>query len=359
MRLSSKTPLSGHGAISNPDSRFLKQTRSADESAEDWAWEDEATTVKTEVTYERAKTIIRYNQSPDIPFDRSVNAYRGCQHGCSYCYARPTHEYLGLSAGLDFETKIVVKENAAERLRQELSRPNYRPAPLALGANTDPYQPLEKTQLVTRQILEVLAEFNHPVMITTKGSLIARDIDLLDYMAAKNLVSVMISIGTLEPEIARRMEPKAAAPHRRLTIIRQLSEAGIPVGVIVAPIIPALTDQDLENILLLAKQSGASMASYIFLRLPLTVKEVFVEWLETHYPDRAKHVMSLIRQSRGGRENVSNFGERMEGEGVFADLIKQRFNRAHKRLGFVDYFPLDTSLFRPPKPENRQMDMFD
>ena len=359
MRLSSKTPLSGHGAISNPDSRFLKQTRSADESAEDWAWEDEATPVKTEVTVERASTIISYNQSPDIPFDRSVNAYRGCQHGCSYCYARPTHEYLGLSAGLDFETKIVVKENAVELLRHELSKPNYRPAPLALGANTDPYQPLEKTQLVTRQVLEVLAEFNHPVMITTKGSLIARDIDLLDSMAAKNLVSVMISIGTLEPEIARRMEPKAAAPHRRLTIIRQLSEAGIPVGVIVAPIIPALTNQDLEKIMQLAKQSGACMASYIFLRLPLTVKEVFVEWLENHYPDRAKHVMSLIRQSRGGRENVSNFGERMEGEGVFADLIKQRFNRAHKRLDFVDYFPLDTSLFRPPKPENRQMDLFD
>ena len=359
MRLSSKTPLSSHGAISNPDSRFLKQTRSAETFAEDWDWEDETTAIKTEVTVEQAKTIISYNQSPDIPFDRSVNAYRGCQHGCSYCYARPTHEYLGLSAGLDFETKITVKENAAELLRHELSRPNYRPAPLALGANTDPYQPLERQQQITRQLLDVLAEFRHPVMITTKGSLIARDMDLLAAMAQDNLVSVMISIASLEPELARRMEPKAAAPQRRLALIRQLSEAGIPTGVIVAPVIPAFTDKDIEKILHHAKANGACMASYVFLRLPHGVKDIFGEWLQTNYPDRAKHVMSLVRQSRGGRENVSNFGERMEGEGVFADLIKQRFNKAHQRLGFLDHFPLETRLFRPPKPENRQMDMFD
>ncbi len=295
MRLSGKAPLLGHGARSNPDSRFNQLTRSTEALPGDEAWEDLASVIKTEVSFEQAKSIISHNQSPDIPFDRSVNAYRGCQHGCIYCYARPTHEYLGFSTGLDFETKIVVKKNAAERLRHELSRPAYRPAPLALGANTDPYQPLEQKQRVTRRVLEVLAEFNHPVMITTKGSLIARDIDLLAAMAEKNLVSVMISIATLEPEIARRLEPKAASPLRRMAIVRQLSAAGIPVGVIVAPIIPALTDQDIEKVLSLAKESGACMASYVFLRLPLGVKDLFVEWLEANYPDRAKHVMSLVR----------------------------------------------------------------
>ena len=359
MRLSGKAPLLGHGARSNPDSRFNQLTRSAEVLAGDEAWEDESCAIKTEVSFEQAKSIISHNQSPDIPFDRSVNAYRGCQHGCIYCYARPTHEYLGFSAGLDFETKIVVKENAAERLRHELSRPAYRPAPLALGANTDPYQPLEQKQRVTRRVLEVLAEFNHPVMITTKGSLIARDIDLLAAMAEKNLVSVMISIATLEPEIARRLEPKAASPLRRMAIVRQLSAAGIPVGVIVAPIIPALTDQDIEKVLSLAKESGACMASYVFLRLPLGVKDLFVEWLEANYPDRAKHVMSLVRQSRGGHENVSNFGERMIGEGIFADMIKQRFTTTCSRLRFVQPEPLNISLFSPPKPVKPQMDMFD
>ena len=359
MRLSSKTPLSRHGACSNPDSRFLKLTRSAEVWLGEEEWEVDTAAIKTELSFEQAKSIISYNQSPDIPFDRSVNAYRGCQHGCIYCYARPTHEYLGLSAGLDFETKIVVKDNAAERLRQELSRPNYRPAPLALGANTDPYQPLEQKQRVTRQVLEVLAEFKHPVTITTKGALISRDIDLLACMAENNLVRVMISIATMEPEIARRLEPKAASPLRRMAIVSQLSEAGIPTGVIVAPIIPALTDQDIEKVLKLAKQSGACMASYVFLRLPLGVKDLFVEWLEANYPDRATHVMSLVRQSRGGHENVSNFGERMIGEGIFADMIKQRFRKAHARLGFLENIPLSLDLFSPPKPVKPQMDMFD
>ncbi len=359
MRLSSKTPLSGHGARSNSDSRFLKQTRDPAAFPEDGVWEDEPAAIKTEVSRETAKSIISRNQSPDIPFDRSVNAYRGCQHGCVYCYARPTHAYLGLSPGLDFETKIVVKANAAELLRQELSRPGYRPAPLALGANTDPYQPLERTQQVTRRILEVLAEFQHPVTITTKGSLITRDIDLLASMAAKNLVRVMISIASLEPEIARRLEPRAATPMRRMATLRQLSEAGIPTSVIVAPIIPALTDGDIEKILRLAKESGACMAAYVFLRLPLEVKDLFIEWLEAHYPDRAAHVMSLVRQSRGGRENVSDFGTRMEGEGVYADMIKQRFLLACRRLGFQQDTPLDVGLFSPPKTIKRQMDLFD
>jgi len=357
MRLTSKTPLPSRGACSNPDSRFLRQTRSPE--ASDWAFEDEPAEPETEVSFETAQTIISRNQSPDIPFDRSVNAYRGCQHGCAYCYARPTHAYMGLSPGLDFETKIIAKHNAAERLRHELSRPGYQPAPLALGANTDPYQPLERKLRLTRQILEVLAEFRHPVTITTKGALIARDIDLLAGMAAQNLVRVMVSIACLEPELARRLEPQAATPTRRLAVVRQLSEAGIPVGVIVAPVIPALTDQDIEKVLALAKASGASMASYVFLRLPLEVRDLFVEWLKVHYPDRAGHVMSLVRQSRGGRENVSAFGERMEGVGVFADMVRQRFSAACRRLGFQDDAPLDCSLFIQPKPVKGQMDLFD
>ena len=357
MRLTSKTPLSSHGACSNPESRFLKQTRSPEMADE--AWEDEPAALKTEVSFETAKSIISHNQSPDIPFDRSVNAYRGCEHGCVYCYARPTHAYLGLSPGLDFETRIVVKENAAERLRHELSKPGYRPAPLALGANTDPYQPLERQQRLTRRILEVLAEFKHPVTITTKGSLIARDIDLLASMAEQDLVRVMVSIASLEPEIARRLEPRAAASMRRMAMVRQLSEAGIPTGVIVAPIIPALTDGDIEKVLRLAKESGACMASYVFLRLPLEVRDLFVEWLEAHYPDRAAHVMSLVRQSRGGRENVSNFGARMEGEGVFADMIRQRFVNTCRRLGFGEDRPLRVDLFSPPRPDTGQLDLFD
>ena len=359
MRLSSKTPLPSHGARSNADSRFNRQTRSDEALPGDGDWERDAAQIKTEITVEVAKSIISYNQSPDIPFDRSINAYRGCQHGCSYCYARPTHAYLGLSPGVDFETKIIVKANAAEVLRKELSRPGYRPAPLALGANTDPYQPVEQQQQVTRRILEVLAEFRHPVMITTKGALIARDIDLLAAMAQDHLVSVMVSIASLEPEIARRMEPKAASPQRRLNLIRQLSAAGIPTGVIIAPIIPALTDHDIEKVLQLAKQSGACMASYVFLRLPLEVRDIFVEWLEAHYPDRARHVLSLVRQSRGGKDNVAEFGERMDGVGVFADMIKQRFSKAHTRLGFQQPKPLNISRFSPPKPVKPQMDMFD
>lgn len=358
MRQTSKTPLSGHGARSNPDSRFLEHTHSSESSQIDPEW-DGAKPPKTAISVETAKSIVSYNDSPDIPFDRSVNFARGCQHGCIYCYARPSHAYVGLSPGLDFETKIIVKENAAELLRKELGKPGYRPAPLALGANTDPYQPLEQKWQVTRGILEVLAEFNHPVMITTKGSLIERDIELLAAMAEKNLVRVMISIATLEPEIARRLEPKAAAPKRRVEILRALSQAGIPAGVIVAPIIPALTDQDLEKVLEAAWRAGAKTASHVFLRLPMEVKGLFVEWLEAHYPDRAAHVMSLVRQSRGGRENVSAFGERMEGTGVFADMIRQRFANTRRRLGYQSEIPMNLDLFGPPKRGNRQLDMFD
>jgi DNA repair photolyase len=359
MRLTSKAPLASHGAISNPKPRFLQHSRSAEEFAEDVADELDLPAVKIELTRELAKSIISYNQSPDVPFDRSVNAYRGCEHGCIYCYARPTHAYLGLSPGLDFETKIVAKENAPELLRQALSQPGYQPAPLALGSNTDPYQPQEQQLGLTRRILEVLAEFKHPVAITTKGSLISRDIELLAAMARDNLVRVMISIATLDTEMARRLEPRAASPKRRLAIVRQLTEAGIPTGVIVAPIIPVLTDHDMEKILQLARQHGAQTAEYVFLRLPLEVNELFIEWLQAHYPGRATHVMSVLRQSRGGKDNVSTFGERMRGEGVFADMIRQRFLKSTHRLGYAVDQPLNTGLFSPPKTLRHQMDMFD
>jgi DNA repair photolyase len=359
MRLSSKTPLSGHGARSNPGSRFLKHTRTSEWSQLEADGEAVPAPLKPSLSVELAKSVVTYNQSPDIPFDRSVNFARGCEHGCVYCYARPTHAYLGLSPGLDFETKIFVKENAAELLRRELARPGYRPAPLALGANTDPYQPFEQKWRLTRRILEVLAEFNHPVMITTKGALIERDIELLSGMAAKGLARVAISIASLEPEIARRLEPRAAAPGRRLEVLRRLNAAGVPAGVIVAPVIPALTDQDLEKVLRAAREAGADTASYVFLRLPLEVRDLFVEWLEAHYPGRAAHVMSLLRQSRGGRDNVSAFGERMEGTGVFAELIRQRFAVAYRRLGFQDAPPLRVDLFGPPASGRRQLDLFD
>lgn len=359
MRLKSKTPLSGHGARSNPVSRFLKYARSQELSQIDAAWDDVSMAPKTEIFVESAKSVISFNDSPDIPFDRSVNFARGCQHGCIYCYARPTHAYLGLSPGLDFETKIIIKENAAEQLRHELSRPQYRPAPLALGANTDPYQPLEQRLGLTRRILEVLAEFEHPVTITTKGSLIERDLDILAPMAEKNLVRVMISLATLEPEVARRLEPRAAAPWRRLSTLATLSTAGIPSGVIVAPVIPALTDPDIERVLGAAREAGATLASYVFLRLPLEVGDLFVEWLEANYPDRASHVMSLIRQSRCGLEYDSKFGRRMEGEGVFAEMIRQRFTKTCRRLGYAEDTPLNSSLFRHPVRKTRQLDMFD
>jgi DNA repair photolyase len=359
MRLKSKTPLSGHGAHSNPDSRFSKHTRSPEHAQPDPGALDGRAVRKTELLRETAKSIISHNDSPDIPFDRSVNFVRGCEHGCIYCYARPTHAYLGLSPGLDFETRIIVKENAAELLRKELARPSYTPAPLALGANTDPYQPLEQKLRLTRRILQVLAEFNHPVTITTKGSLVERDIDILTPMAEKNLVRVMLSIATLDPEIARRLEPRAAAPHRRIAAIRRLSEAGIPTGVIVAPIIPALTDQDIERVLQAAREAGATMASYVFLRLPLEVRDLFVEWLEAQYPERARHVMSLVRQSRGGQDNDARFGQRMEGTGVFANLVAQRFRMAARRLGFRESDePLNCELFCQPGIGPKQMDLF-
>jgi DNA repair photolyase len=353
-------PLKGRGAASNRAPRFDAWTREVDGEFVDAALDDELPPdPRTSVTEETARTIVSRNQSPDVPFDQSVNPYQGCEHGCSYCYARPTHAYLGLSPGLDFETRLYAKTNAAELLAKELSRPGYVPSSIALGANTDPYQPVERRLEVTRSILRVLAEFNHPVGITTKSALVERDVDILQPMAAKGLVRVFISITTLDHAIARRMEPRASAPARRIEAIRRLSAAGIPVGVLVAPVVPALTDQDLEAVLEAARSAGAGSAGYVLLRLPLEVRDLFVDWLEAHYPLRAKHVMSLVQQMRQGRDNDPAFGRRMRGTGPFAELVRQRFDIACRRLQLNarDLSPV-TSLFAVPGPAPGQLALF-
>ncbi|SPE32021.1 MoaA/nifB/pqqE family protein [Burkholderiales bacterium] len=370
--------LKGRGARSNRDSRFadatheldpeyLEQSRTAERGelppvAAEPDPDDAppaAAAIKTCVTHERARTIISRNQSPDIPFDRSVNPYRGCEHGCVYCYARPTHSYLGLSPGLDFETRLFAKQNAAELLERELRRPGYTPAMLALGANTDPYQPIEKDLRITRSVLEVLAAFGHPVAITTKSALVLRDLDLLGPMAQQGLVRVLISIGTLDRTIARTLEPRASTPARRLEAIRTLAQAGIPAGVIVAPVIPALTEQDMEAVLEAAAAAGARHASYVSLRLPLEVRDLFLEWLREFAPLRAAHVMSRVRQMRGGRDNQSEFGTRMEGTGIFATLLRQRFALACRKWQLErDYPPLDCSRFRVPQSPGPQQLLF-
>ena len=302
--------------------------------------------------------IIARNDSPDVPFDRSINPYRGCEHGCVYCYARPSHAHLGLSAGLDFETRIFVKADAARLLQEELARPGYACRPISLGANTDPYQPLERRLGVTRSILEVLAEARHPVSIVTKSALVCRDLDLLAAMARDRLASVYVSITTFDRHLARTLEPRASAPHRRLEAVRALASAGVPAGVMVAPIIPALTDPEIETILEAAAAAGASSAGYVLLRLPHEVKELFAAWLEAHVPGRARHVLSLVRQCREGRLNDRAFGSRMRGQGVFAELIAQRFRKAVHRLGLDRrQLPQRTDLFRPPATDG-QLDLF-
>ena len=287
----------------------------------------------TTVTVQLAKSIISRNDSPDLPFSQSINPYYGCEHGCSYCYARPSYAYWGLSPGLDFETKLFAKPNAAELLRKELSRPGYQCSSISLGANTDPYQPAEREWKITRSILEVCAEFNQPVGIVTKNALVERDIDILAAMAGKGLAKVFISCASLDADLARKLEPRASAPYRRIEAIKRLAEAGIPVGVITAPVIPMINDSGLEAALTAAHQAGATEASYVLIRLAHELKELFKDWLATHFPERAEHVMSLIRQSRGGRENAPRFGHRMKGEGAFADLIALRFKNTCKRLG--------------------------
>ncbi|UVA81229.1 PA0069 family radical SAM protein [Pandoraea commovens] len=324
----------GRGATANLESRFSAFRRESDETRHesDAAQECEVKFV-TQVALENARTIMSRNTSADIPFDRSINPYRGCEHGCTYCFARPTHAYLGLSPGLDFETRLYAKHNAAERLDAELRKRGYQPALLALGANTDPYQPIEREYGITRSVLEVLERFGHPVGITTKSALVTRDIDILSRMAARGLARVFISVGTLDADIARKMEPRANTPSRRIDAIRKLTDAGIPTGVIVAPIVPALTDFDIERVLTTAAEAGATYAAYVMLRLPREVHDVFVEWLETNYPLRARHVMSLIEQVRDGKHNSSEFGTRMKGTGLHAELIRQRFHLAARKLG--------------------------
>lgn len=348
----------GRGSASFVDGRFQKrQVRLEDDGWDEPAGEDEPR-LETVVTAEQARSVISRNQSPDVGFDQSVNPYRGCEHGCVYCFARPSHAYLDLSPGLDFETRLYAKTNAAERLRAELAKPSYRCSPIALGINTDGYQPIERSWGVTRQLLEVLAECRHPCSIVTKGALVTRDLDLLAPMAAQGLVSVYLSITTLDNRLSARMEPRAAAPHTRLATVRKLADAGIPVGVLVAPVVPAITDSELEAILEAAREHGASAASYVLLRLPHELKEIWQEWLQLHYPDRAAHVMSLVRQMRGGRDYDSGFGSRMRGQGPFADLIAARFARAHRRLGYGRLPELDCGRFVPPRPDSPQGDLF-
>ena len=347
----------GRGAALQIEGRFEGVAR---ERVDDgWGSADEALSpFKTTVTVEKAKSILQQQTSPDLPFDYSLNAYRGCEHGCIYCYARPSYGYLNLSPGLDFETKLFAKPGAAALLRAELAKPSYRCAPIALGSNTDPYQPIEREWDITRQILEVLAEYKHPLSIVTKSALIERDLDLLAQLARDNLVQVFISVTTLDAGLARKLEPRAASPRRRLQAMQRLNEAGVPCGVMVAPVIPFLSDAELENILQAAHQHGARSAGYALLRLPYELKALFKDWLATHYPLKAEHVMGRLREMRGGRENDSEFGTRFSGSGLFADLLAQRFRMACERRGFNgEGAPLDTELFKPPA-RNGQMTLF-
>jgi DNA repair photolyase len=356
----------GRGATFNPANRFRRDARDAIDDGwappEDYENGDEAPPLKTTVTIQNARTIIARNESPDIPFSQSINPYQGCEHGCIYCYARPSHAYLDLSPGLDFETRLFAKPDAAALLRAELSKPGYRCEPIALGTNTDPYQPIEREWRITRQVIQVLAECEHPLTITTKGVLVERDLDLLAQMAAKNLVRAHVSIAMLDRELARKLDPRAPSPQRRLEMIKALADAGVPVGVSVAPVIPQLTDRDLEGILEAAAAHGARSATWVMLRLPREVKDLFRDWLAQHYPLRAGHVMSLVQQIRGGRDNDPAFGSRMRGQGQFADLIAKRFELACKRFGLNGdrTLRLDTTRFRPPKASvaGGQLDLF-
>lgn len=344
----------GRGVGSNVGSRFHSWSREMDlDHFEQQRMSDDPEELRalrsTEVRLIQAKSILSYNDSPDLGFEQSINPYQGCEHGCVYCYARPSHAYLGMSPGLDFETKIQAKANAADLLRKELSRPAYRPSLIALGANTDPYQPAERDLGITRSVLEVLAAFNAPVSITTKSALVTRDLDILAGMAAKGLTRVNISLATIDTYLARIMDPRANAPHRRLRAIKELSEAGVPVAVFASPMIPAVNDRELESILEAAVAAGATSASMIVLRLPLEVRDLFVEWLNQHFPDRAAHVMSLVRQMRGGADYDSNFGTRMRGTGQYAILLRQRFEMAARRLGLLRKHTLaDATAFRVP-----------
>jgi len=352
-------PRKGRGAVGNPAPRYDRESRVAvDDGWRQPEDEGDPPPLRTIVAIDTSKSIIARNDSPDIPFEQSINPYRGCEHGCIYCFARPTHAYLGLSPGLDFETRLFAKTAAAELLRAELSKPGYRCKVIALGANTDPYQPIEREYKITRRVLEVLREFNHPVGVVSKSTLVQRDIDILSEMAAKGLATAAVSITTLDRELARHLEPRAATPQRRLDTVRALSSAGIPVSVLASPMIPALNDHELDGILDAARDAGAVGAGYILLRLPLELTPLFEEWLDAHAPGKAKHVMSLIRQSREGKTYRAEFGTRMKGTGPYAEMLRLRFDKACRRLGLNerrDTMRLDTSQFRRPPQKGDQL----
>ncbi len=349
-------PIKGRGAVSNSEGRF--ESLRVESVHDGWdLLEEFPSAPQTTVSRENAKTIISRNDSPDIPYDQSINPYRGCEHGCIYCFARPTHSYLNLSPGLDFETKLFYKDNAAELLERELRKPGYVCSSINLGSATDPYQPIEKKLMVSRSILEVLARFQHPATVLTKSALVVRDIDLLAEMAQKQLVSVAISITTLRDDLKRTLEPRAASVAARFRAVRQLRDAGVPVFVLFSPVIPFVNDSELEQVIEQAAEAGAQGANYVFLRLPHELKEIFREWLQAHVPQRAEHVMSLVQQSRGGRDYDSAFGQRMRGQGVFADLIKQRFLLACRRHKLQNraVWRLDTTKFSVPARSGDQM----
>ncbi len=344
----------GRGARSNHSGRFETERRMTFDDG--WESLGDLEAFRTEVYEEPARSIITTNKSPDISFDQSINPYRGCEHGCTYCYARPTHCYLGHSAGLDFETKLYAKTNAAELLEKELASKGYTPKVIALGTNTDPYQPIERERRITRQILEVLERANHPVGIVTKSALVLRDVDILSRMAVRGLAKVALSVTTLDRRIARAMEPRAATPPKRLEAIRGLAEAGVPAAVMVAPVVPGLTDSEIEGILEAASEAGATEAGYVLLRLPLEIKDIFREWLASEFPDRADRVINLLRSMHGGQDYVAEFGTRQKGNGPYADQIALRFRLTLKRLGLNQRRqPLRVDLFSRPVAKGQQM----
>jgi len=347
----------GRGTLSNASGRYEPLARVAFDDG--WQGLEDLPAFKTTVTADTTRKIITRNDSPDISFDRSINPYRGCEHGCVYCFARPTHAYLGLSPGLDFESKLFMKPNAPELLERELSAPSYVPKIIAIGTNTDPYQPIERRYKIMRRILEVLDNAGHPVGIVTKSALVLRDLDILARMAERNLVKVALSVTTLDPQLARTMEPRAATPPRRLDTLRQLVKAGVPATVMVAPVIPALNDDEIERILEAVAAAGVRHAGYVLLRLPLEVRDLFREWLMTNFPDRYRHVFKLIRDMRGGKDYDSTFGQRQTGTGPIAWMIGRRFEVACEKLGFnAAKHKITTEHFRPPRPGAKQLDLF-
>jgi DNA repair photolyase len=347
----------GRGAQSNASGRYEPLARIAFDDG--WRSLDDLPPFKTTVQTDATRKIITRNDSPDIGFDRSINPYRGCEHGCVYCFARPTHAYLGLSPGLDFESKLFVKPDAAELLEKELAAPGYQPKVIAIGTNTDPYQPIDRRYEVMRRVLEVLERTGHPVGIVTKSALVLRDLDILARMAERKLAKVALSVTTLDPELARKMEPRASTPMRRLETLRRLSQAGVPTSVMVAPIIPALNDSEIERILEAAQVAGVKEAGYVLLRLPLEVRDLFREWLMANYPDRYRHVMKLVRGTRDGKDYDSEWGTRMKGTGPYAWMLGRRFEVACERLGLnVTRTSLTTQHFRKPKPNDAQLSLF-